>query len=279
MPHPYNGINAVLTTKHFKQNLIEPTFKLLGVNVIHYDWDTDQLGTFSGEISRTLSQRDTVIKKARTGMIATNSEYGIASEGTIGPDPALSILNSTIEAVVWVDNVNSFELVEFERGLDIVAVKEQFKTTEEIDDFLTRADFPNHALIVYPEGAKEPIYKGIREKEQLLAAIDECFARSRSGIALVESDLRAHMSPSRAAVITRCAEKLVSRLSVLCQSCSLPGFGQIGNLHGLDCEQCGDYVPTAIAGTILGCVKCDFKIENFNENTNTSAANCPACNP
>lgn len=279
MPHPYDGIRVVLTTKHEKQNLITPAFNRLGIEVDHYEWDTDQLGTFSAEIPRTLSQRDTAIKKARIGMLATKSKYGIASEGTIGPDPALPILNSTLEAIVWVDDVNDFELVEYERGLDIVAVREQFKTTQEIDDFLTRADFPNHALIVYPEGAKEPIYKGVREKGALLDAIDECVARSRSGIAVMESDLRAHMSPSRSAVIARCAEKLVSRLSVLCQSCSLPGFGQIGNLRGLNCEQCKGYVATAISGTILGCVKCDFKIENFNEKKMTSAANCPTCNP
>lgn len=279
MIHPYNGIRAVVTTKHKKEKLIAPIFQKLGIELLHFEWDTDQLGTFSTEIPRALTQHETVIKKARVGMARIGHRYGVASEGSVGPDISLPILNSTVEAITWVDDVNGFQLVEYERGLDVVAVKESFANFDGIDEFLKRADFPNHGLILYPEGEKDPIYKGIRNRSELEAALDQCLKKSSKKIAVVESDLRAHMSPSRSAVIAKCAEKLVDRLSKLCPSCQLPGFGEIGRLSGLPCESCGEEVVTALKGNVLGCVKCEYKFEKLNGKTDASASSCLSCNP
>jgi len=279
MSHPYSGIRAVLTTKHNKQNLVAPIFMRLGIEVIHHEWDTDQLGTFSGEVPRGKSQSETALIKARIGMSQKSSHYGIASEGSVGPDQALPIINSALEAIAWVDDVNGFGLIEYERGLEVVAVKGIFSKEDEIDSFLLKADFPNHALIIYPEGKKEPIYKGIRDRDELDKAIRECIAKSDKSAAVIESDLRAHMSPSRSAVIVKCAEKLVARLAELCPSCHIPGFGEVAPLRGLACEICGDEVKSAIKGVVLGCVKCDYRIENLNGREKVGAGNCPSCNP
>ena len=64
--------------------------------------------------------------------------------------------------------------------------------------------------------------------------------------------MRAHMSPSRSAVIAKCAERLVDRLSKLCPSCQLPGIGEIGRLSELPCEGCGEDVVTALKGESYG---------------------------
>lgn len=269
----------MITTKHEKQKLISPVFQKLGIELLHFEWDTDQLGTFSAEIPRTLSQRETVIRKARVGMAQLDRSYGVASEGSVGPDISLPILNSTVEAITWVDDVNGFELVQFERGLDVVAVKGRLANLDGIDDFLKRADFPNHGLILYPEGEKDPIYKGIRSRNELEAALDDCLKKSSKKVAVVESDLRAHMSPSRSTIIAKCAEKLVDRLSKLCPSCQLPGFGEIGRLLGLPCKSCGEDVETALKGEVLGCVKCEYKVEKLNGKTEASASSCFSCNP
>ena len=279
MSHPYNGITAVISTKHGKERLIAPIFEKLGVKKEHQEWDTDELGTFSGEIPRTLSQHETVIKKARIGMAKSGCKYGIASEGSIGADPALGFINSSLEAIAWIDDVLGFELVEYERGLEVVAAKRFFTQGEDLGSFLTTADFPNHALIVYPEGEKGPIYKGIAKNDELEAAISKCLTKSKTKRVVIESDLRAHMSPSRSKVIIRCAEKLISRLTELCSACGLPGFGKVGNLFGLDCEACGEQVLNAIKGEVLGCVKCDYKLEKLNGKTKANPALCPACNP
>lgn len=251
----------------------------LGIEVIHHEWDTDQLGTFSGEVPRGKSQSETALIKARIGMSQKSSLYGIASEGSVGPDQALPIINSALEAIAWVDDVNGFELIEYERGLEVVAVKGIFAKEDEIDSFLLKADFPNHALIIYPEGKKEPIYKGIRDRGELDKAIRECIAKSDKSAAVIESDLRAHISPSRSAVIVKCAEKLVARLTELCPSCHIPGFGEVAPLRGLACEICGDEVKSAIKGVVLGCVKCDHRIEKLNGREKVGAGNCPSCNP
>jgi hypothetical protein len=279
MVHPYKGITVALSTKHSKEHLIAPILAKLGIKTEHQEWDTDQLGTFSPETPRTLSQRDTAIKKARIGMSKSGCNYGIASEGSVGADPILPLVNSTLEMIAWVDDVNEFELVEYERGLEVVATKKVFKEGDDLEKFLRSADFPNHALIVYPEGGKGPIYKGLRGREELEVALKDALAKSNSESAMIESDLRAHMSPSRAKAIISCAEKLVARLAELCPTCNLPGFGKVENLAGLNCEECGEVVPNAIRGEILGCVKCDHKIEKLNGKTKVSPANCLVCNP
>ena len=55
--------------------LVEPTAGL----------DTDQLGTFSGEIPRSGTMLEVAVRKARLGMSVMGLPLGLASEGTFGP--------------------------------------------------------------------------------------------------------------------------------------------------------------------------------------------------
>ncbi len=276
MSHPYRGIEAVITTQHSKEKLIAPAFITLGIEVVHHEFDTDTLGTFSGEIPRTLPQRDTALKKARIGMDATGIKYGLASEGSIGPDPIVPFINSAIESIAWIDDVNEIEIVEYERGTEVVAAKIEVASLDALGDFLNRADFPNHALIVYSASKKGPICKGLRDFFELERVVGEL---TRTGSAIIESDLRAHMSPSRSEVIRRCAEKLAKRLQELCARCETPGFGVIANLYGLNCEECGEKVEQAVRGELKGCAKCEYKEENLNGKESVSPAQCGSCNP
>ena len=276
MSHPYQGIEAVITTQHQKEVLVAPALAPLGIKLAHYEFDTDSLGTFSGEVPRELSQRETAIKKARIGMSATGSRFGLASEGSVGADPLIPFINSTVEAIAWIDDVAGIEIVEFERGAEVIAVKTEVSSFAELGNFLKRADFPNHALIAYSKSRKGAIYKGLRDLKALEMAVAEI---TKSGVAVIESDLRAHMSPSRSEVIKRCAEKLAKRLSNLCVECGAPGFGVVANLYGLNCEQCAEVVERAVRGELVACVKCDYKEEKFNGKESVSAAQCERCNP
>ena len=276
MSHPYRGIQAVITTQHEKEKLLAPALETLGIELVHHKFDTDSLGTFSGEIPRGLPQRETVTKKARIGMDATGLKYGVASEGSIGADPIIPFINSAIESIAWVDDATGIEIIEFERGTEVVAVKTEVSSIDGLGDFLERADFPNHALIAYPASKKGLIYKGLRE----LAALEDAISSiTKTESAIIESDLRAHMSPSRSEVIQRCAEKLALRLTCLCSVCGAPGFGTIGNLYGLSCEQCGESVERVIRGELYGCAKCEFREEKLNGKSGVSAAQCERCNP
>jgi len=272
MRHPYEGAKAALTTKHGKSSQIAPAFRSLRVEIATIELDTDQLGTFSREVPRLGSQRETAIEKARLGMAASGLRYGIASEATIGADPIIPFLNSTVEAIAWIDSELNFELVEFYRSLEIVVVRETITSDEQLAEVLSRADFPNHGLIAYCD--KGEVIKGIKDYSTLRAALDRL-----SGAVTIESDLRAHMSPSRQLVITQCAEKLVARLGQLCAKCNTPGFGPISNLLGLTCESCGGEVATALRGEVLGCAKCDYRQERVNERKYAPARECSYCNP
>jgi hypothetical protein len=276
MSHPYRGVEAVITTQHAKEKLIAPALAPLGIELVHHNFNTDSLGTFSGEIPRTHSQRETAFKKARIGMEVTGLKYGIASEGSIGADPLVPLINSAIESIAWIDDVTGIEIIEFERGTEVVAVKTEVSSIDDLGDFLERADFPNHALIAYPASKKGPNYKGLRE----LAALEDAISSiTKVESAVIESDLRAHMSPSRSEVIQRCAEKLAVRLACLCSGCGTPGFGAIGSICGLSCEQCGEIVERAISGELHGCAKCEFREEKLNGKSGVSAAQCERCNP
>jgi len=276
MSHPYRGVEAVITTQHAKEKLIAPALAPLGIELVHHNFNTDSLGTFSGEIPRTHSQRETAFKKARIGMEVTGMKYGIASEGSIVADPLVPLINSAIESIAWIDDVTGIEIIEFERGTEVVAVKTEVSSIDDLGDFLERADFPNHALIAYPASKKGPNYKGLRE----LAALEDAISSiTKVESAVIESDLRAHMSPSRSEVIQRCAEKLAVRLACLCSGCGTPGFGAIGSICGLSCEQCGEIVERAISGELRGCAKCEFREEKLNGKSGVSAAQCERCNP
>jgi hypothetical protein len=81
--------SIALATKHGKLRQIGPWIEALD------DWtvelaeiDTDQFGTFSGEVARVKSPRDTAIAKAKAAAELLGSDYGLASEGTIGAHPA-----------------------------------------------------------------------------------------------------------------------------------------------------------------------------------------------
>ena len=89
MPRFYEGCPIAFLTQHGKQDLVrEPLEAALGCHLVHTDgYDTDQLGTFTRELTRAGSQLDAARKKANIGMALTGASVGLASEGSFGPDP------------------------------------------------------------------------------------------------------------------------------------------------------------------------------------------------
>lgn len=91
----------MLTTKHQKLDLIAPILEReLGMKMVLHEADTDELGTFSGEIERTSPALETASQKAKIGMKALGLPLGIASEGSIGPDPLMPFMKSDIEYLI-----------------------------------------------------------------------------------------------------------------------------------------------------------------------------------
>ena len=275
--HPYYGATAALATKHHKDQIVCGAFGKLGVTIVVPEIDTDQLGTFTGEVAREGTPKEVVLRKARLGLDISGLAFGIASEGSIGPDPVVPFINSDIECMAWVDRTRDLEIVEFHRSFDIVAARTVVSSRDSLDAFLKSADFPNHALIARAENGRGEIYKGINSDERLNTALSALFKEDKKLI--IESDLRAHHSPSRRRNIAVVAEKLVARLSNLCVECQCPGFGAVENIYGLPCSECGTLNERAVRGEVHGCAKCENRIEVIGKRTSIEPAECLACNP
>lgn len=275
--HPYFGISAAFATKHLKEEIVAPIFNSIGIKVVATNVDTDLLGTFSGEIPRVGTPKEVVLKKANLGITESGLLYGLASEGSIGPDALMPLLIADIECMIWVDKVKNIEIFEFYRSLEIVAARTTVTKKDSLSEFLRKADFPNHSLIAKTENGDGKIYKGINTFERLEVVINELSVESEKLI--LESDLRAHHSPSRRKNIAAVAEKLATRLHCLCPQCLTPGWGEIGYLHGLDCLECGYLESRAVRGKIFGCAACDYKKEQLNEKMFIGPAECSVCNP
>jgi hypothetical protein len=279
--HPYAGKTVVLTTKHKKLELIAPILEsALGVSVVLHEADTDLLGTFVGDVERLNPARQTVIEKARLGTAALGQSLGIASEGTIGPDPSLPFARSDIEYVGFVDLDLGIEVVESYRSMDIVAGEIITEPGADITEILNRVDFPNHKLIVAPHrGERSTAIKGIGDIAELNSSIASLSAKSSDGKVIVQSDLRAHNSPSRQANIRQAALALARRLRALCPECKTPGWGLVGYEKGLDCSSCGELVEHAVRAEIFGCAKCSHKEIGKPISLEADPSICNGCNP
>ena len=279
--HPYANQVAVLTSKHQKINLIAPAFSdQVGLKIIELDLDTDELGTFTGEVERKAPPLETAIQKARLGMDATGTPIGIASEGSIGPDPLIPFIHSDIEHLVLVDDENDIVISEAYRSFDISVATVTVSPGQDLTDFLEKADFPNHRLIVRPNaGERFASIKGISEIKNLMKAVENSSSKSADGLVIIESDLRAYCSPSRQKNIQELANLLALRVSQLCPQCRLPGWGRIGYEKGLHCSTCGLENSAAIRQERLGCVRCNYVEFGVVVAHALDPAQCEFCNP
>jgi hypothetical protein len=78
-------------TKHQKEEAISPLLKkTLGVTCfVSKDFDTDSLGTFSGEIARNDDALTTLKKKCLNGIQAEGFDLAVATEGSFGNHPTV----------------------------------------------------------------------------------------------------------------------------------------------------------------------------------------------
>jgi hypothetical protein len=283
--HPYDGQIAVLTTMHGKEEAIAAPFRqILGVQLIVPEGlNTDTLGTFSREVEREHSALDTLRLKVKMGLEMTGEKLGVGTEASFGPDPMIPFIARHHEMMLWRDDLNGIEVVEqmstHQTNYEQVTLD---RVDESLTDFLHRVQFPSHKVIVMPNVADEPglIFKGISDLMALESQIRRCIQHSKDGQALVQTDMRAMMNPTRMRVISELAERLAKRLLRRCDQCASPGWGYVDVQRGLPCEQCGR--PTQlISSTIEGCPSCDHQLLVAREDglQFASAAHCNWCNP
>ena len=281
---PYLGRKFALATKHGKERAIaRPMRYASGLElVLPAGLDTDALGTFTGEVPREGKPLDVCLKKARLGMAATGLPLGLASEGSFGPHPFLPFVPSNLEIMAFVDDDLGFAVHEMLFSEKTNYAQREVCEFEELGDWLQEVRFPSHGLIVRPKSSQPRIAveKGIVTLESLRAAIERAVYDSEEATALVETDMRAHLNPTRMTLIRRLSFKLARRLATLCPACAAPGWGMSGHTTGLPCEECE--TPTEmILWEIFTCTACDHRETRprLDGLQKAPAGRCGYCNP
>jgi hypothetical protein len=284
---PYCGRTLCLTTRHGKQQALARPFAAgLGVELVVSDADTDQLGTFSGEVARQADALETCRRKALLGLDATGLSLGLASEASFGPHPAVPMLAVGQELLVFIDRERQLELVEQRLELRTNYSQITLAATEDPAAWLAKVRFPSHAVIARPaspiaaDAAAGTLFKGLQTPGALAAALERCRQADPGGQVQLETDMRAHRNPTRMASIRRLGVALVRRLRSPCPSCGTPGWGLVETVPGLPCRWCGANT-TLCSSEIWGCAICGER-QRLPRRDGLLAADpehCHWCNP
>jgi hypothetical protein len=281
--HPYRGLWAAIATMHRKERAIAPPlchwFDMAVTTAPGID--TDALGTFTGEVERKGTMVDAARAKAKLAIARTGAPIGIGSEGSFGPNRYIPFLASGQEILLLREAQTGHEIVVPRRtptNFDhVIALKE-----DQIDNFLDRMGFPTHAVVVRSEdtGDVSALIKGVVDPKCFRTAVEEIAARSASGRVMIQTDMRAHVNPTRMAAIGRAARWLALRTARCCPRCQAPGFGLTNVERGLICGDCG--MPTELVrAEIHSCQACGYSTRKFErpEQFRAEPRWCQFCNP
>lgn len=236
-------------------------------------FDTDTLGTFTGETARVGSQLDAATTKARLAAELSGERYGLGSEGSFGPDPYVGLSAWAREVLVWWDAREQRAVVAVTQGASTNYAQRTITDWAQAQAFATEAGFPAHGVVVgkphTPGYAKDCTGWEMLE-DQVRAAL-------QNGPLWLETDMRAHRNPTRMAMIAQCADQLARLLQCRCPACQQVGFGEELPITGAICESCGQ-ATTALRAKMVTCNACGFSNEIELRRT-VDASRCGFCNP
>ena len=276
----FKGRKLVVATMHKKEEVIAPIIENeLGVNCfVPSNFDTDILGTFSGETPRKLTQLETVRQKCLWAMELSKCDLGIASEGSFGPHPTLFFVPSDDEFLIFIDKKNDVEIISRKLSTETNFNGQEIHSIEELQEFAEKIKFPSHGIILKSEEKElDSIKKDFKNWKELEIAYQSI---NKNGRAFAETDMRAMNNPTRMVIIEQATQELIKKINSICPDCSHPGFSVTEVLPGLPCELCG--MPTqSTLKHILSCKNCDYQEErhcpkgkNYEE-----PMYCSFCNP
>jgi transcription elongation factor Elf1 len=159
-------------------------------------------------------------------------------------------------------------------------VSKQILCWDELATLLSKAQFPNHYLVVRPDDEYHlECRKRIETIESLREAYDWATNLSKKENVFVENDLGAHTNPTRMSIILKATQDLAKKMTYLCPECEAPGFSTTENKKGLCCSRCG--VPTNLPiANIWWCMKCGHKKEVATvDQTHADPSRCNYSNP
>lgn len=277
----FAGRRLVIATMHSKQTVIGPMLEdfIQVKTCLPSGFNSDQFGTFSGEIDRTDNPVETARKKCELAMELTASDLAVASEGSFGPHPEFSFIHVNEEIIVLIDKKNNFELVAREIATETNFNGAWIENLTDLKDFAEKANFPSHGLIFRDsKNGVKSVHKGLIDSLELVQLFN-CY-KSQYGGVFVETDMRANFNPTRMEVIKKASIKLAALLNSKCPHCQTIGFEVTSNQLGLPCALCG--CPTkSVLAQVSQCKKCQHEESKvFPKNKTTEdPMYCDRCNP
>jgi len=275
----YSNQSVLLASKHNKQQAIEPVFRqIIGCNLYVEEIDTDQFGTFTGEIPRSLSAYETCVSKATYAANEKQCMLSVASEGSFGPHPSNPFIPHAHEIMVFVDLEKNWIIGEQLRTPNTNYKMMTINKETILDPFLKSVLFPSHALTLQSADRLEVIAKGIKDHNQLELCISDGFKKYNE--LFIATDMRAMMNPTRMQTLAELAEKLAIRINSPCPGCGVPGFGFKSVNGHLPCSQCGDDTKM-YQYEEWGCIQCNYNEQRPRKDGLTTAdpIHCDYCNP
>ena len=279
--HPFTGEAVLFATKHGKEEIIAPLFAQIGMTCFQASVDTDLFGTFTGEIKRIGSVRETLKNKINAAAeINLDARFVLASEGSFGAHPILGFMQTDLESLLLWDRKFKAEIYSDFLCSNPVHREHVLSPKDDFRSAIKSLGFPEHGVIVHPENSLIPIFKGLHLEHDVAQAMIDCFSASTNGRVVVANDLRACHNATRRTAILEAGKVLIEKLKSFCPSCSYPGYAITSGMPGLPCCECGE--ASQIAKTVLfECVSCTFSEEKERPDGKKSIepSECEFCNP
>ena len=265
---------VLLVSKHHKEQIIAPILSSIGIEIeVIENFDTDQFGTFAGEIPRIEGPKITVKEKCLQGLAHSNMRIGLASEGSFGAHPFVPFLKANEEWLCYIDLDRQIEIYAKSLATEISDDLLTSKDKDQLMAFLSKYDFPHQGMVFKDLTQNKIIQKGIQDQHVLFKLVSQ-FSNWQ-----IETDLRAHQNPIRRKNIALAAQELVKRLTSLCPQCAHPDFWIKGYSGQLDCEWCGQ-ATSSYRYQVYACDKCQHSEEIMrNDKKVEDPQYCQNCNP
>ena len=277
----FEGRTLAIATMHKKEDVIAPLLETaLGVKCIAGNTiNTDQFGTFSGEIERTQTPIEAAISKCMAAMQQYNCDLAVASEGSFGHHPSIFFIPADEEYLVLIDKINGLKIIARYISTNTNFMGKEIRNKDELIAFADKIGFPSHGIILKNKAIENKrIIKDFKDPESLIKAYHEL--NKNGAIVLAETDMRAMNNPTRMNVIAETTTKLIEKIQSTCPVCNFPGFSITDAVKGLPCSLCN--APTrSVKAYIYECEHCNYKKEDKypNKITAENPRYCDYCNP
>ncbi len=262
-------LQAAILTQHDKARLIAPALNCLDWQLTEIrSFDTDALGSFSGERPRIMTPYECALRKAAIAADLSGADIGIGSEGSFSPGPyGLGTFN--LELLCCVNVAAGWAVTGRFYGPSL-AQQWHISAPEQLQQALEKVAAGQFLLL--QQGSI--VVKGLSSAE----AMQQALPLLAKGDVSLSYDLRAHLSPERQGHIVKAADDLLQRLMSLCPRCHTPGFWPDKAVPGLPCEACDSATGLTLEKHAC-CQHCQFSAVQRVTQRYANPQYCQECNP